>query len=376
MNLDLTSESRYARQELITWWDQTRLRSAKVLVVGAGALGNEIVKNLGLLGVGNIDIVDMDEIERSNLSRCALFRDEDEGRLKSDALAEAVMKLNPDVIAHSLPVSVMTLGLGNLVKYDVVIAGLDNREARLWINRACRKLSKIWVDGAIEGLQGLARVFLPEGACYECTLGEVDFKLISARKSCSLLSVAEMETGKTPTNSTTASIIAGIEVQEAVKIIVGRADLLGLRNQAFIYTGDTLDSYVTGYQENEWCMSHEQYQGLEVIDAPARIADLFDRPEWSNDVEAVEFENELILGRRCLACGWQNLETIPLALLQRGDGQCPECNEVLTLDAQRTFSPDEPLLKQPLTELHLIDNDVVTVRGANQRAHYVWEGSK
>jgi molybdopterin/thiamine biosynthesis adenylyltransferase len=131
-------ESRYARQELITWWDQARLRESRVLVVGAGALGNEIVKNLSLLGVGHITVVDMDRIERSNLARCAMFVDADEGHFKAEALAEAARRLNPEVTAAAVPVSVMTLGLGTVASFDIVIAGLDNREARLWINRACR----------------------------------------------------------------------------------------------------------------------------------------------------------------------------------------------------------------------------------------------
>jgi len=66
-------EDRFHRFSLIGWWDQQKLKAAKVLVIGAGALGNEIVKNLALLGVGNVLIADMDRIENSNLSRSVLF---------------------------------------------------------------------------------------------------------------------------------------------------------------------------------------------------------------------------------------------------------------------------------------------------------------
>ena len=64
-----TEEGRYDRQELISWWDQDRLRAARILVVGAGALGNEVVKNLLLIGIGHIDVIDLDIVERSNLAR-------------------------------------------------------------------------------------------------------------------------------------------------------------------------------------------------------------------------------------------------------------------------------------------------------------------
>src|SRR4051812_49394563 len=88
---------RYHPQSLISWWDQDRLRAATVMVVGAGALGNEIVKNLALAGVGRIVVADFDQIENSNLARCVFFRESDEGRPKAEVLAARAMELNPDV---------------------------------------------------------------------------------------------------------------------------------------------------------------------------------------------------------------------------------------------------------------------------------------
>src|ERR1700693_2548003 len=88
-------EDRFHRFLLIGWWDQAKLRRARVLVVGAGALGNEIVKNLALLGVGNLYIADMDRVENSNLSRSVLYRESDHGRFKADVAAEAAKSLYP-----------------------------------------------------------------------------------------------------------------------------------------------------------------------------------------------------------------------------------------------------------------------------------------
>jgi adenylyltransferase/sulfurtransferase len=67
-------EDRFHRFRLICWWDQARLRRARVLVIGAGAPGNEIIKHLALLGVGNLFIADLDRVENSNLSRSVLYR--------------------------------------------------------------------------------------------------------------------------------------------------------------------------------------------------------------------------------------------------------------------------------------------------------------
>src|SRR5262249_5938514 len=75
---------RYSRLRLISWWRQERLREARVLVVGAGALGNEVLKNLALVGLGTIEVIDLDVVEPSNLSRSVLFRGEDGGRPKAE----------------------------------------------------------------------------------------------------------------------------------------------------------------------------------------------------------------------------------------------------------------------------------------------------
>jgi adenylyltransferase/sulfurtransferase len=196
-----TEEGRYDRQELISWWDQDRLRTARILVVGAGALGNEVVKNLLLIGIGHIDVIDLDIVERSNLARCVFFREDDNGSFKSEVVANGAAAVNPESIVTSHVGDVTSIGLGWLQQFDLVIGALDNREARLWINQACRKLGLTWVDGAIEGIRGVVKVFPPTGACYECTLGERDREILSKRRSCSLLSTEEMLTGKVPTTS-------------------------------------------------------------------------------------------------------------------------------------------------------------------------------
>lgn len=190
---------RYSRLTLIPWWDQDRLRGAKALVVGAGALGNEIIKNLTLLGVGTIHVVDMDRIESSNLSRSPLFRQSDVGEYKANVVAKHAMSMNPDVrVVPIVGKFEDQIGLGLLREMDLVFAGLDSRLARLNVGRACRMVGKPWIDGAIEALQGIVRVFAADGPCYECTLNDVDLELIAKRKSCALITKDEAEQEKSP----------------------------------------------------------------------------------------------------------------------------------------------------------------------------------
>src|SRR3954466_16094824 len=93
-------DDRFHRFKLIGWWDQAKLARAKVVVIGAGALGNEIIKNLALLGVGNIFIADKDRIENSNLSRSVLYRESDTGRFKAEVAAASAKDIYPALHVH------------------------------------------------------------------------------------------------------------------------------------------------------------------------------------------------------------------------------------------------------------------------------------
>src|SRR5256885_16553259 len=96
-HLQLGREDRFDRFRRIGWWDQQGLRASKILVIGAGAPGNEILKNLALLGVGNVFVADMDVIENSNLSRSILYRERDEGQSKAEVAAVKARDIYPDI---------------------------------------------------------------------------------------------------------------------------------------------------------------------------------------------------------------------------------------------------------------------------------------
>ena len=107
------------------------------------------------------------------------------------------------------------IGLGLFNDVDLVIGCLDNREARLWVNRQCWKTSTPWIDAGIQEIQGVVKVFVPpDSACYECAMTERDYQLLNRRYSCPLLSRDEILSGKVPTAPTIASMMAALQVQE------------------------------------------------------------------------------------------------------------------------------------------------------------------
>ena len=374
--LDLT-ESRYDRQERISWWDQSRLTAARVLVVGAGALGNEIVKNLALVGVGNIDIVDMDSIEGSNLARCALFRDSDRGRPKAEVLAEAAAAINPDVTLTAFVCPVQQLGAAWLRQYDVIIAGLDSREARLWVNAACRRMGMSWIDGAIEGLQGIVRVFGPDGPCYDCTLGESDRAVISHRRSCALLSPDELASGKTPTNATTAAVVAGLEVQEAIKMIVGRPDLLALNGKVWRLDGETMMTSVIAYTEDPDCMSHETFHRW--VTAPSEYASLQDVISHvgvmeDRSVDTVYFPDDVISVHPCAACGTGDDIVGLRPLLGLGAGRCASCDSARRIESRTSITTTDDLASIPWVEWLWPRREAIALRAGDDFVHVILEG--
>jgi molybdopterin/thiamine biosynthesis adenylyltransferase len=237
---------RYHTFSYISWWQQEIVRSATVMVIGAGALGNEVLKNLALMGIGNLLICDFDTIEDSNLSRSVLFRASDNGRRKVDAAADGVKQLNPDVNVKTWHGDINAeMGLGVFRHVDVIVGCLDNREARLSIDRFSQFVNRPWVDGAIQELMGIVRVFWPgRGANYESTLTDYDYQMISLRYSCPLLARQNVLQGKVPTTPTSASIVASFQTQEALKII---HDMEVEPGVGLMINGLTNDVYKTEY---------------------------------------------------------------------------------------------------------------------------------
>ncbi len=396
--LYIDDSDRYSRLRLIGWWDQDKIRAAKVLVVGAGAIGNEVLKNLALLGVGRIWVIDLDEIEDSNLTRSVLFRHEDCGKSKAIAAAEEVVNINPDVKITPIHGNVITdIGLGLFRDVDVVIGALDNREARLWVNRSCWKVSRPWIDGGIQEISGVAKVFVPpDGACYECAMTENDYRLINLRYSCPLLKREDLMAGKVPTAPTIASMIGGLQVQEALKLIHGLPVDSGT---ALVWNGQANNFYKTAYQRKEDCLSHDTYD--EPIELPltaaaataddlfAAAASHFDTPtrSVSEDTSArsasegstphltLGLDRDLVVSLDC-ACGTSRRVMQPQQLVGASDAKCPACGQTAKPRLEHSIDSGTPLAKEKLSALGIPPYDIVRVADDQKEVVFLLAGDR
>jgi adenylyltransferase/sulfurtransferase len=374
-------EPRYSRLRLIEWWEQEKLSQAFVMVVGVGALGNEILKNLALLGVGKIIIIDFDKVEPSNLSRCLLFREEDEDSPKAMVALKRLAEINPQVKVVALNSDIRyEVGLGLFKEVDLVIAGLDNREARLFINQACYKMNTPWIDGAIDVLSGVAKLFIPpDPPCYECTLNQLDYKIISERKSCQFIPISEELKGKIPTTPTISSIIAGIQVQEAVKLLHGRKDFSQLKGKGFFLQGQFLDSYIIEYQEKEECPSHDTYKEIIPLNkkvSETKLRELMDiANKYMGEEAIVELEQEIAMRIRCKKCGYENPIFKSLGKLNLEEVTCPHCNNLGFIDSTHTIKEDLNL-ELTLMDIGIPPWDIVTIRNGRERIHLEFNGDR
>lgn len=359
------ADDRFARHHSIAWWDQAKLADARLLVIGAGALGNEVVKNLALLGVGHIVIADMDRIEASNLTRSVLFRESDEGASKARTAAAAARQLYPQTHAVPFDGNVLAdLGLGWFRWAHLVIGALDNREARLFVNRACAQTERPWIDGGIDVLNGIVRGFRPPAtACYECTMGEADWDLLNQRRSCSLLArKAFMEHG-VPTTITTASVVGAMQAQEAIKQL---HDMEHLDGSGYVFEGLRHTSYTVRYDVSPDCPWHESPTPIHPIEAFDSRTPMSRIKRWAVEnlggCDAIDLSREIVHTLDCAACGHKQQVLVPIDRVTDDQALCNECGEESSPTFVHSIEPASALMELSAEQLGLPRWDVLWVR--------------
>ncbi len=203
----------YSRQIVLKemgYKGQLKLKGAKACIVGLGGLGCSIATQLTAMGVGHLRLVDRDIVELSNLQRQHLYTMSALGYPKVEAAARRLRDLNPNVALEPLPLSLNAETAEKIIRgVDVVIDGLDRMEPRYAVNRACVKLGVPYVFGAAIMTYGNISTIIPgETPCLECFYGNLRDE---ALPTCAVVGV----------HPSIISIVASVEVAEAIRILLG-----------------------------------------------------------------------------------------------------------------------------------------------------------
>lgn len=231
----------------------------KVLIVGAGTLGNEVVKNLVLSGVGDITIVDNDSYVIENLPRSTLIYNDDVGRNKAEALAlrAAVKRLFASNI-RAVKADVMDLGWGFLEGFDLIYSPVDNVAARYFINKGCLMLKKphITLGSNFVGSRSFSGdvIYIPPDSdvCLECVWGiPVAIELMKRLQCKDLDEEREIQ----PQVMCFSSIISGIASHVGLKIVLGENRLTGKAYRYIITGAGTVREFIQE-EPSVGCVSH------------------------------------------------------------------------------------------------------------------------
>jgi molybdopterin-synthase adenylyltransferase len=220
------TDARYHRHNLIDWFSQETLARTEVAVIGAGAVGNEVIKNLALLGVGKIHIFDFDNIEEHNLTRSVLFRDCDIGQPKAVVAANRAMELDRNVSAVAIRGDFWEhLALSALRAFDVVFCCVDNFEARIRCNLLCYLTATDFVNTGIDSRSAVVELYpfslSREVGCLECNLPETVYRRIAERYSCGHLRKVSFIERKVPTTIITSAAVASLAVSRGLRLGTG-----------------------------------------------------------------------------------------------------------------------------------------------------------
>mgnify|MGYP001792225472 CR=1 FL=1 len=343
-------ESPFDRQQRISWWDQEKLSKAKILVVGAGAIGNETLKNLALLGIGNIYIVDFDTVSTSNLSRAVLFRTTDKDRQKAEiaAIRTKEMALQDDVcIQWFHGDAVWELGTGIFREMDIVLGCLDNVETRLFVNRQCWLTNTPWIDAGIYELGGHVTVFIPpELPCYECATTKEQREAARVRLSCDEFKRTLLKEGKMPTVQVTSSIVSAIQVQETLKLLCHQKVESGKK---IYFQGKLNDFDVLKLPQRENCIGHVTYPEIHSLPLNNSVKlraflEYVSQETFSGEGATLDYRGEdraFVISAKCKTCAKSINFNRPNFRIFDWEAICSDCRSSFGKDAKNDVSKDE-----------------------------------
>ncbi|WP_228563970.1 HesA/MoeB/ThiF family protein [Catenulispora rubra] len=260
---------RFSRHDGIPGWGHERLRSATVVIIGVGALGNEVARILAMAGAGRLRICDPDMVAESNLSRTILFRAKDIGRYKADAAADALRDLSPGTEVEPIVAPhVNGIGLAALRDADLVISCLDSVAARISLAARCNAVGGGLLDAGTHPWGGQVCYYGPGGACFGCGMSEQQRAVQDDPWSCA----APIPDTAHGASSAIAALVGAWQATSALRILFGlptaqasRIESVGAVHQAEL-------------RRDTACPLHESLDAtqIEQIGAVATVQDVLD----------------------------------------------------------------------------------------------------
>ena len=301
-------EGYHARQELLLNEDTgKKIKSAKILVIGAGAGGNEVLKNLALMGFGHFTIADFDPIEASNLSRTTLFSKEDINKPKAEVAAHTLEKiaLHEAPYIQALNTKIQDIGKQVFLKHDIVICCVDTNDARAYINDWCVRLKKPLFELGFEGFITQICFFpneLPTDPCLREIIGFGEFS--GKRQSCSKLKAVDTNLQKIPTIQVSSALAGAMLATEIIMYLSGKSRL---KNKILQYSAEYHRVSVFDTSQSEQCLIHKDTQPHIIpsaLTSDSTVRQLLDFSISSMGDECMlSLEDDFILSMDCEGCG-------------------------------------------------------------------------
>lgn len=410
----------FARQNLLLPPEVGKMiPNLRILVAGAGAGGNEVLKNLILMGFKNITIVDFDYVEDSNLSRTVLFRKEDIGKPKAVVAAERLteMALAEDPNIVGLHGNIMTdFGKGYLfMNHDIFISCVDTKECRVYCSDWCVRTNTPFFEMGFEGFTTNVTFFAPEDGYEQITDGKYIEKLPTSdglfpkikekfvvclredigqgsfdgkRNSCSGFKMMDTSLAKIPTIQAAAAMAGTLVVTELIKYLSGKDSL---RNKILYYYGLTHETICCSYKPNKNCLIHQEnipIHTLEVLPEDT-IGTILTKIHEKWDASPMIQIPSFVFSGHCASCG-KELKIGKLESEMYNDERwCEECrNKYRDYEVRLDYSnqwnqtpteikmnSDHSLLQCRLSDIGVPEDDILKVtltKGKKYSIIFVW----
>jgi molybdopterin-synthase adenylyltransferase len=236
MELSPQELTRYSRQLIVEGWNQQKLKQSKILIIGVGGLGGVTATYLAAAGIGEIRLVDFDNVELSNLNRQILYSMDDVSLSKIQKAHQRLTKLNPEIKIVPNNCRLDSTNFAEIATgCDLIIDGLDNHDSRLAINRAAYQARIPYLYAAVNGWLGQVSLFNPpQTGCLACFMPE---------------SVAASQ--PTPVFGAMPGLVGSLQAIEALKHLMGIGS--SLLNRLLIYHGDTQQTEILALAANPHC---------------------------------------------------------------------------------------------------------------------------